>query len=230
MKIIRYNGINDITIEFQDEYNFTTNTYYYNFKIGQIKNPYDKTMAGVGYIGVGKHKTGMATKKNNSYTAWEDMLYRCYNEKLRHSHLSYAGCTVCDEWHNYQIFADWYEENFYTVGEGRTHIDKDILYKNNKTYSPFTCIFVPQRINMIFMKKNRKIDIDLPTGIRRSKNGFSSSYNGKHLGTFKNLIDALYFYNIEKKIHINKVAEDFKEKIPYKLYNALLNWDYETII
>lgn len=225
MKIIEYTNTSNLVIEFQDKHKHRVKSYYQNFKSGNVCNPYDKTICGVGYIGVGRHKTGTSKKKNKSYAVWEDMLYRCYNERLREAHLAYADCTVCEDWHNYQVFADWYEENFYTINNGRMHLDKDILVKDNRIYSPKTCMFVPQRINMIFMKKNRKVDSDLQNGIRRCIGGFRSEYNTKYLGTYKTLEEAMYYYNIEKQIHINEVAEEYRDVIPQKLYNALINWN-----
>lgn len=225
MKIIRYNLSDDITIEFQDKHKYTVNTTYHNFKRRCVNNPYDKTIYGVGYVGVGKHPNFVDGKNTKPYTTWKDMLRRCYYEKDRDLNLAYHDCTICDEWLNFQTFADWYENNYYEIGEGRMHIDKDILVKDNKVYSPQTCIFVPQRINMIFMKKNRNVDADLPTGIRRYAGRFQALYNAKHLGTFDNLDDALYYYNIEKQLHINEIAEEYKNRIPIKLYKALINWN-----
>ena len=225
MKIIRYNTINDITIEFQDEYKYTTNTIYQNFKLGQIKNPYDRSLYGVGFLGEETITHFVNNKCIPSYGAWANMLERCYNEKLRHKHLAYKDCKVCKEWQNYQVFRKWYDENFYDIGEGRMHIDKDILVMGNKIYSPDTCMFVPQRINMIFMKKNRSVDPDLPQGIRRCVGGYMVSYNTRYLGVHKTLEEALYFYNIEKRSHILKIAEEYKDRIPKKVYRALVNWN-----
>jgi hypothetical protein len=152
------------------------------------------------------------------------MLERCYSEKHRDKHSAYAECTVCDEWHCYQTFAKWYEENYYIIDGERIHLDKDILVKGNKVYSPETCMFVPQRINMMFMDKSRVVDSDLPTGIRRSANGFTTMYNTKWLGICKTLDDAISIYNIEKRIHIKQIIEEYGNKLPSKVRSALLKW------
>ena len=52
MKIIRYVNRGEIDVEFQDEHKHKVTTTYQNFKIGQIKNPYDRTTFGVGYLGL----------------------------------------------------------------------------------------------------------------------------------------------------------------------------------
>ena len=225
MKIIRYNGTNDITIEFQDDYKYTVNTYYNNFKKGCINNPYDKRIHGVGYIGIGKYVTSLGNNTTpRGYEVWRDMLARCYLESQRHKHLTYVDCTVCEEWHCYQTFAEWYEENYYVVDEERMHIDKDILHKNNKIYSPNTCIFVPQRINMIFMTKHKSIDTDLPNAIYRCVKGYKANYGGKSLGVFKTSTEAIEAHDKAKRIHIKQTAEIYKTKIPSHVYQALLDW------
>ena len=227
MKIIRYRIAGDITVEFQDKYRYTVNTTYNNFTKG-IKNPYDRSIYGVGYLGVGKHlahdSNGINTK---IYDTWTNMLERCYNEKLRDKHPAYANCIVADEWHNFQTFADWYIASFYEVKNERMHLDKDILFKDNNFYSPYTCLIVPQRINMIFMKKPKTKDVDLPNTINRCVTGFSASYNGKSLGVFKTLKEAVFAHDYHQRIHILKVTEEYRDKIPKKVYNALINYNKE---
>ena len=55
MKIIEYVNSDNVTIKFLDEHGFEKNTTYSNFKNGCIKNPYDKIIFGVGYLGEGKY-------------------------------------------------------------------------------------------------------------------------------------------------------------------------------
>ena len=42
MKIIKYIRSDNIFVEFQDEYKYVVNCQYKEFKLGKIKNPYDK--------------------------------------------------------------------------------------------------------------------------------------------------------------------------------------------
>ena len=44
MKIIEYRSHGDITVEFLDQYRIQKNTTYSNFKIGQVRNPYDRNV------------------------------------------------------------------------------------------------------------------------------------------------------------------------------------------
>ena len=181
MKIIEYRNHGDITVEFLDQYRIQKNPTYSNFKIGQVRNPYDRNVKNVGYMGEGKYTSDGSQYIRRVFGVWVGMLERCYSEDMRHKYPAYEHCIVCDEWHNYQNFREWYDSNFYQVGTERMHIDKDILYKNNKYYSPKTCLIVPQRINMLFMKKPNKYG--LPNGLQPMANGrYSARYNGKHMG------------------------------------------------
>ena len=57
MKIIREVDRIYVEVEFQDFHKIHKTTTYRNFKIGQIKNPYDRSVCKVGYTGDGKYKT-----------------------------------------------------------------------------------------------------------------------------------------------------------------------------
>ena len=217
MEIISYNGHNDITIRFLDEYKSEVHTVYQNFRNGSVKNPYDKTVYGIGYLGVGKYKViDEKTGTDTRYETWRVLLARCYVEKHRKLFVKYDNCYVCEEWLNYQKFSEWYENNFYRVGTERMQIDKDILVAGNQLYSPKTCIIVPQSINLIFTKHKKTVDPDLPTGIKRyhMSNGgckYQATYRGKYLGVFNELKCAIDCYNSAKLKHISEVAELYKQ-------------------
>lgn len=225
MKIIKYNSSSDVIVEFQDEHNFKTKTTYNNFNRQTIINPYDKSVCGIGYIGEGKYSYQSDGEVNTVYDIWKNMLRRCYSDKLRWKFPAYEGCEMCDEWLNLQNFCEWYFENYYDVGDGgRMHIDKDILFEGNNLYAPDKCIIVPQRINMVFTKKHRNTDSDLPTGINRCVNGFRSTYNGKSFGVSKTLEEAINKYNVQKRLHIKQLVDEYRDRIPSKICNILLNW------
>jgi hypothetical protein len=224
MKIIEYNNCADIVVEFQDEHKYKTRATYNSFKKG-IFNPYDKNTIGVGYIGEGKYKAKDENGKTAyNYKAWFSMMERCYKGEDRKLYKSYIGCSMCENWWNLQTFCEWLDSEWYTCGNERMHIDKDILVKGNKVYSPETCLLVPQRINMMFMTKARTTDADLPNGISRAVSGYSVYYNTKNLGIHKDLNEAIDIYMYEKRLHIKEVAEEYKNKVPKKVYAALINW------
>ena len=225
MQIIAARKKSDIDIQFLDEYGYIAeHQVYQNFKTGQLKNPYDRTVFGVGYIGVGNYRTGTKHRTPIQYV-WHGMIERCYSEKLSYMHPAYYGkVTVCEEWHNFQTFGKWYDNNFYDIGEGRMHMDKDILEPGNTIYSPDTCIFVPQRINELFTIRNRKVD-GLPQGITITNAGkYHALYGGLNLGTYNTLEEAFVKYAEEKENTIKEVAEEYKSRIPLKLYDAMMKY------
>lgn len=221
MKIVAYHKYNDIDVQFLDEHGYIKkHVLCQAFNKGQVKNPYDRSVYGVGYIGEGNHIIIKNKKVSIVYEVWSEMLARCYLKERQHLHKSYYGiATVCPEWQCFNTFANWYEENRYEV-EGRLHLDKDILYPGNKEYAPDKCVLTPQRINMLFTNQNNKSG--LPNGIRYATNGrYSAEYNTVYLGTFNTLEDAFNAYAKAKESKIKQVADEYKNIIPQKLYDAL---------
>lgn len=183
------------------------------------------TMCGVGYWG-----SGDVDCKSESYIKWHDMMNRCYNDKFHERQPQYKGCTVCEEWHNYSNFKICYEKNKY--GTESLDLDKDILFKGNTIYSSETCCLVPHFINTLFLscRKNRG---ELPLGVHRDKDSgkYRAELNcfGKviKLGTFNDPIAAFEKYKEYKEKFIKDMAERCKDKIPYKVYRAMMEWKIE---
>lgn len=230
IEIIDYKKRNDITVKFDDGHIVKTN--YGQFIAGKIKNPYNKTTCGIGYIGEGEYKTGYAYKKTKQGRAWEAMMARCYSKKTQLNRPSYIGCTVDTIWHNFQVFAKWYDENIYDIeGEKTMCLDKDILIKGNRIYSPDTCTFVPNRINQLLVTRKVKRGT-YPLGVSAYKSKFAATCNDgygndNNLGYFKTPEEAFNAYKIHKEKIIKKVADDYKQYIPEKLYKALYNYVVE---
>ena len=190
-------------------------------------------MMSIGSIGKGEYNS---IKDSKAYMVWKGMLDRCYNEKYRNKYRTYIDCEVCEEWLCFQNFAEWFYENYYEIEGEEIHLDKDILMKGNKMYSPDTCIFVPKRINSLFTKCDRARG-SLPVGVRyrRDTNKFrvecSTQKNGvKHrvsLGQYDTVEEAFEVYKQFKENYIKEVAEEYKNKIPVKLYEALIDYEVE---
>ena len=113
-------------------------------------------------------------------------------------------------------------------------LDKDILIKNNKIYSPKTCVFVPRCINAIFTKRNADRG-NLPIGVTERYGKYnvvmSATILGKKgttsLGCYDNIQDAFMTYKTYKEKYIKEVADTYKDYIPHKLYNALYHYNVE---
>lgn len=227
MKIIKTIDAHNITVEFDDGY--TKDTSYSNFKNGKVKNPFFKSFYGVGYIG--ETETQKDNKDLESFKKWKMMLDRCYNLKHK-NYNSYGGCgvTVCEEWHYYKNFKDWFDKYYYEIDGENIQLDKDILVKNNKIYSPDTCVFVPQYINNLFKSSKEN---GLPVGVNLSKNKkryiASIRVNKKtiYLGRYDTSEEAFLVYKEAKEKEIKRVADEYKDKIPEKLYEAMYDYKVE---
>jgi hypothetical protein len=227
MIIDEYISTNNIWVKFIDTNN-KVHTNYYEFSKGNVKNVYDKIIYGVGYLGEGKYNG----KISKQYYTWRNILIRCYDKVFREKHKTYKDATIIEEWQNFQNFASWYDENYYEIEGERMELDKDILVKGNKLYSPETCVFVPHSINTMFVKSNA-IRGKYPIGVsyRKDTNNFESYYQNKgkkiRLGGFNTPEEAFQAHKIYKEKYIKEVAEEYKNKIPNKLYEAMINYIIE---
>lgn len=140
-------------IKFLDEYGYETIVYNTTILRKTVKNPYYKSIYGIGFIGIGKYNTN-----HNSYHTWYNMLRRAYSYDWKIKNPTYENVTVCEEWLNFQNFAKWYEENYPHHIKGiKFTIDKDLLQqeKDIKIYKIDTCIFLPSKINSFLAINNR---------------------------------------------------------------------------
>ena len=220
MVIVEYRGCMDIDVYFP-QYNWIAKSTRYDvFKNGNIKCPYERSVYGVGYIGEGKYKASENGKNTRVYDTWRGMLRRCYDSKYHKRRPTYRDCKVYEEFHNFQTFGDWDEDNYYEIEGEIMHLDKDILYKGNKIYIPDTCIYVPQTINSLFVKCDKSRGQSV-IGTYRDKNGkYQVNCNlinpkigkskGKYLGRYETEIEAFEVYKYYKEKNIKEVANFYK--------------------
>lgn len=156
------------------------------------------------------------------------MLRRCYSAKKHKKWPSYEGCSVCTEWHYFSNFKKWFDEN-YVDGYA---LDKDIIAKGNRIYSPETCCFVPARINNIIL--NRKIDRgEYPIGVTKkwSKYYAHVSIGSKsiRIGAFASVKEAFDAYKDEKERYIRQVATEYfgRGEITKRVYDAMMRYQIE---
>lgn len=184
-------------------------------------------MCGRGYYG--RDDVDCTSK---TYLRWHDMMNRCYNTKFLENQPRYRGCSVCEEWWNFCNFEKWYNEHYYEIEDESMDLDKDILFKGNKEYSPVTCCIVPHSINTLILT-NKKKRGELPLGIyydcEKRKYCASMCYCGIQIkiGRFDTVEDAFARYKLYKEDFIKDIAEQYKGKIPDKVYQAMLNWKIE---
>ena len=73
---------------------------------------------------------------------------------------------------------------------------------------------------------NKSNNRGLPNGIIRQGKGYLAKYNGEELGTYETVEKAYKVYATEKKKNIVMIANQYKNKIPTRLYEALLAYEF----
>jgi len=78
------------------------------------------------------------------YSKWRKMIYRCLDpSSVSYKSYGAVGVTICDEWKYFSNFMDWASQYEW---QGK-QLDKDLLGKGRKIYSPDTCCFLSQKVN-----------------------------------------------------------------------------------
>lgn len=154
-------------------------------------------------------KVNGSTERCPFYCKWVGMLERCYSEPFKIKWPTYAGCTVCDEWLTFSKFKSWMEKQDW---QGK-QLDKDILVKGNKVYSPETCVFVSAEINY-FVRDSSGSRGEYPIGVSwhkinkkfvaQCKNPITKK--GEQIGFFDNVEDAHMAWRRAKHKHAMALA------------------------
>lgn len=193
-------------VKFLDEFEYEKEVDVKSAIKGEIRNPYHKSVIGIGYLGVGKYNSKSMGRK--IYNVWVGIIERSYSEKWKKKYPTYKNVIVCDEWLNFQNFAKWYDNNYPHHIQGiKFEVDKDLKQENveNKIYSPETCIIVPKRING-FMVNKQSSNTSGYIGVRKlkGKNKWSASSvnqikkSPRNLGVFNTLEEALACYEKDR--------------------------------
>ena len=225
VEIVEYYGVFNCTIKLQDG-TLLYNKNYTDIRLGRTKNKNHAKFYNVGFIGEGSYSSRDKGVKTKYYQLWTDVLKRGYCDKFKEKCPTYKDVTVCEEWYNFQNFAEWFEDNYIKD----FHLDKDILIKGNKIYSPETCCFVPIEINCLFTNRKSKRG-DLPIGVRKCGKNFVSQMtinNEKiYLGTFYTVVGAFEAYKTAKESYIKEVADKWKGQITEQVYQAMYDYKVE---
>lgn len=236
MKIIEYNNSADVVVEFQDEYKFKVNTTYSNFIRGTVKNPYAISIYGVARIGT-KYPVSINCQHLKEYKIWHSMLQRCLSEKEKNRNIYCKDAICCEEWLLYENFYEWThsQDNFEKWLNGkRWALDKDIIIKGNKIYSPETCCLVPQNVNCLLLKRDA-LRGNLPLGVKQIGNKFEAycgnpfTKKSEHLGFYDTPEEAFYAYKLHRENYIKQVAKQEYEagNITKVCYKALMSYSIE---
>ena len=229
-KIVKYNNNRNVEIQFLRT-GFETSVHLVQVKNGSVKDPYLPSVYGIGITGT-KYPTKINGVLTKEYTLWKSMLERCYSDALKKRCPTYEGCEASDKLKSYEYFYEWCHKQI-GFGVRGFEMDKDLLVKGNKVYSESTCVFIPAEINSLLVKCTASRGEYL-IGVCWSKTNkaFVAQVNkgkGKrdYLGYFKTEIEAFNTYKVAKESFIKEQANEWKDKIDPRAYNALMNYTVE---
>jgi len=216
--ILNYKGFDEVLIKFK-ETGYITNVYSSTIKTGNIKDKLNPEVYGVGYIGDGHYTCMDCNKINKSYKVWQGMLERCYSPKLHKNRPTYKGCSVSEDWHDFQNFAKWFDNNYIEGFE----LDKDILgycTSKYKMYSPETCLFVPPEVNNLLVSSDAtRGETKLGTQKHIEKNG---RWEGRYEAKISSGVKGSRFLGIH---YTEESAQDAYIKAKIKIIEGIISQD-----
>jgi len=168
-------------------------------------------------------------KDSKEYRLWNGMLARCYSKVALARGPSYLNCRVSENFKDYTYFYQWCQ-NQIGFDTPNYQLDKDLICKGNRVYSEDTCVFLPQVLNNLLIKRSGDRG-NLPIGVCANCGGFQTKVNirgaSKHLGTFPTPDLAFQAYKTAKEAHIKDMADLYKANIDPRAYAALMAYQVE---
>lgn len=229
-----------VRVRFNDEFMHECLVTASSIRLGSIKNPFYGKVFGVGYLGIGKYKSrlGPASKgylNTPEYNAWVNMLSRCYYDKYTSRNIGnkvYDGASVCKEWHNFQIFSEWYlnaVDHIRAVSPDiPVALDKDLLSTNIKLYSPLTCCVLPVCINNEIKDHTKRLVNGKLSTLRLKKDGSYSLFLSSEGNTIEinrlTKMECVLEYISAKESIVHRMGERYKNIVQDNVYTALINF------
>ena len=149
-----------------------------------------KLICGIGINDL-DHPTFVQGRMDPYYKRWSCMLSRA-SEKRWASQPAYIGTTVCDDWLHLSKFKEWVqsqEQQFGGDNIADRELDKDLLFKANKVYSPDTCCFILKSTNLFLTngtmsKKTNPLGVSWSTKTRKFISSIRIHGKQEYLGQF----------------------------------------------
>lgn len=227
--VIEYNRKKDVLVKFYEPH-CIVKCCITNLERGGVFNPMYPTFYGKGFIGVGEYNS----HNKEPFKLWCSMLHRVFSEKALIKHPEYRDVIICKDWLNFQNFAEWFYQQEFSTGKDESgrkyHLDKDVLSKIHKVYSPETCCFIPQEVNaLLTLRGGDRGNYAIGVSLHKSTGKFLAKINyygeQKRLGVYVTQEEAFLVYKKAKESYIKEVAEKWKGRISDQAYESLIKWE-----
>ena len=230
-KVLKYNDNRNVEIRFLKT-GYETTVELGDIKKGNVKDLYSPSVCGVGILGA-EYPIRVNGVRTKEYVLWKSMLERCYSDSAyQKERPTYKDCEVSENFKSYKYFYEWCNKQIGFDVKG-FDLDKDLLVKGNKVYSEHSCIFIPQAVNSLLVKRKASRGEHL-IGVSWSNTSKSfiarvAKNKGKqeYLGSFKTEIEAFNAYKTAKEAFVKEQVNKWKSQIDERAYNALMKYTVE---
>ena len=141
------------------------------------------------------------------YETWYSMIRRCYSPVYHAKKPTYIDCEVVDSWKKLSNFKDWMVTQDY---HGK-QLDKDLLVKGNRLYSPENCIFIEKRLNGFLMDGSKGRTSKLPGVSLKTRPNGKQLYVAQAQNPFTGKNAHLGYY--EKETEAHRAWLDYKHEL-----------------
>lgn len=229
--VINYINSSNVLIKHFDAHATISNVTSGSLRRGKFSSPYSPTLCGIGFIGIGDFAACQNYEISREYSLWSGMMKRCYDKRYHIKNPRYKGCTVSEDWHNFQNFAEWLDNHEFSKDKGY-QVDKDIINQGNKIYSAENCTLVPQEINKLLITRGAKrgkylIGASLVKATGKFVSQMSVNGRVERIGLFSTELEAHQAYVIAKEAYVKVTAIEYKDRIEQRVFDALMNWSYD---
>ena len=192
----------------------------------------EPSVCGVGCVDV-PFKTYIGGVLCWQYKLWSNMLKRCFNEGVKDKQPAYKDVTCCEDWLSFGNFLEWVNKEVDYKGKPDGYcLDKDLIIKGNKVYSPETCSFVPRAVNNLLTSRGAARG-KWPVGVcfDTCKGMFTVQVNHfgvlQKLGLYKTPEEASAVYKVAKEAQIKVVALRYRDVIKPAVFDFLMGWEVD---
>ena len=124
-----------------------------NLHPGAVKDPYHRSVFGIGYLGDYKSDDIMEyfgiDQINRFRYIWKNICYRCVGKYDYNGINYYDGVFLSDEFQCFANFLRWIMKNNPYGRDGLSHIQIDKDYYKSNCYGPDTCVILTSQLNTL---------------------------------------------------------------------------------